>query len=368
MMGTKTLSSTSTSTVSVQSLKQKLDMSSASMTLDSLTKELKSIKYLGSIDEEALKNGRVAVFLPLFHYILLGGFSRHLSSHIRSTTFNFNKENLAFVEEVFAFTKSELDFTPPMTASQFFAAGGGERKMQFLLNFIRLCKRKHNTLMKNPSGDNHTSRTSNHRSSSGTFTSTSSSSSSSSPVSSSVLSGSKSTIGVSLPSSPTNLSADPVLESMTPSKHIQWKQPLTDTSPVVSEKQTMAASSTSLSSPCQRSKTDEEYRYLTASLLALTEQMKELTISVNARFDRIDHRLSALEGTAKEIFNSTCLLTTATTITNPNLNNSSSAANGRIPSNTTHHFDDSVFRFSTTSLQEALFKESSTSLNNHEST
>ena len=82
------------------------------------------------------------------HYALLE-FSTHLALMVTRKGYElYSSTDKRFVTDVILLLQNEFSYRPSLSASQFLSSGYAERKIIFICDVVKLCRRKHQELRK----------------------------------------------------------------------------------------------------------------------------------------------------------------------------------------------------------------------------
>lgn len=94
------------------------------------------------IDLAGLKAGNPVAYLPLIHYILLDD-SIHVARFLSERGYQmYHITDRQFLEATFRMIRKEFSYLPALSVDQFLSKGYAERKLIFLYDVIKLCRRK----------------------------------------------------------------------------------------------------------------------------------------------------------------------------------------------------------------------------------
>jgi len=108
-----------------------------------LNRELDKARYRGLVDEEGLRTGASAAFVPLLRHVLLSA-HKELAALVveRECTLATAQTDRRFVEGVWRFARNTLGYRPALSVEQFLSPGFAERKLLLTADIARLCRAK----------------------------------------------------------------------------------------------------------------------------------------------------------------------------------------------------------------------------------
>ncbi len=125
---------------------RKMSTGDLSNNIEKLKAELKSISY--DFDGWSVEDGAPGGLLPILQFALLD-FSRLVARFLSANGYKlYPKNDRRFVEGVFRVMRDEFSYRPSLTVDQFLKNGFAERKIIFITDLVKLCKRKHEGLKK----------------------------------------------------------------------------------------------------------------------------------------------------------------------------------------------------------------------------
>ncbi|KAL0220943.1 hypothetical protein RCL1_000797 [Eukaryota sp. TZLM3-RCL] len=117
-----------------------------------ISNDLKTIKYYGNVDLEAVGQGSPIPFLPVLAHCLLH-FSTTLTKDLLSKGYILNPSNdAAFIQTLYKILRQEFDYNPVLSASQFLTKGFAEKRISMMVDIIRLIKAKYQQMSFNRTG------------------------------------------------------------------------------------------------------------------------------------------------------------------------------------------------------------------------
>ncbi|KAL0248940.1 hypothetical protein GEMRC1_004174 [Eukaryota sp. GEM-RC1] len=117
-----------------------------------LQAELRSLRYSETIDLPAVAQGSPIPLLPILSYCF-NKFSRPLLQEFLSKGYVLSpSSDSAFVQTIYKILRQEYNFNPVLSPSQFLTKGFAEKRLQLLLEIIRLLKSHHQQLHTSRSG------------------------------------------------------------------------------------------------------------------------------------------------------------------------------------------------------------------------
>ncbi|GBG34605.1 Centrosomal protein of 44 kDa [Hondaea fermentalgiana] len=100
------------------------------------------------VDLEAVARGEPTGFLPLLHKVLLDD-SLHLARYLSERGYQlYPIQDRPFLEGVFRVVRNEFSYRPSLTLEQFLSSGFAERKIIFVCDVVKLCRRKADELVR----------------------------------------------------------------------------------------------------------------------------------------------------------------------------------------------------------------------------
>ncbi|KAJ3209708.1 Centrosomal protein of 44 kDa [Entophlyctis luteolus] len=113
-----------------------------------LQMELRALAYTGAFDPDSILAGNPTAFLPLIHFVLLDssdsavvGGEVSIPQYFASRNHVlYAKRDGRFIDSVYKLLRDEFNYKPVLSRDQFFSNGFAERKMQFVIDVVRMVR------------------------------------------------------------------------------------------------------------------------------------------------------------------------------------------------------------------------------------
>ncbi|KAJ3384055.1 Centrosomal protein of 44 kDa [Entophlyctis sp. JEL0112] len=110
--------------------------------------ELRALAYTGAFDPDSILAGNPTAFLPLIHFVLLDssdsavvGGEVSIPQYFASRNHVlYAKRDGRFIDSVYKLLRDEFNYKPVLSRDQFFSNGFAERKMQFVIDVVRMVR------------------------------------------------------------------------------------------------------------------------------------------------------------------------------------------------------------------------------------
>eukprot|EP00191_Tetraselmis_sp_GSL018_P024280 CAMPEP_0177627252 /NCGR_PEP_ID=MMETSP0419_2-20121207/31102_1 /TAXON_ID=582737 /ORGANISM="Tetraselmis sp., Strain GSL018" /LENGTH=550 /DNA_ID=CAMNT_0019128389 /DNA_START=596 /DNA_END=2248 /DNA_ORIENTATION=- len=103
---------------------------------------------ISKFEEQKVRQGDPAAFLPILHYSLIS-FSKPLAREIVENNYELNgKTDLRFLESVWKLLRELVNYKPALSVNQFLSQGFAERKILTVCDIVALCRQRHSELLR----------------------------------------------------------------------------------------------------------------------------------------------------------------------------------------------------------------------------